>query len=143
MPSRRIQTAKVDFGCFLSWHHLNAVRKTLRGAAKFIMAFFMMTVICTVTWEVFVDGKVYNCTDAVFVDYLKPGDWVHEWDDHPIKVVPQVVRDENMSDPDTIEEGWTVTRLWYLWYLFFTTSVVISTVLAFTPWIPRRIVRDD
>jgi len=111
----------------------------LKGAAKFSFAFFVMTVVCTIAWEAFVDNHVYNCTDGGFLDYLSPGDWVHEWEGHPVKVVPKVTLDRDMSNPDTIQEGWTVTRLWYLWYSFFATSVVISAVLASVPWIPRRL----
>jgi hypothetical protein len=139
----KTSTVKVDGGRFLPWHHLNAMRKTLRCAAKFIIAFFVMTIVCTIAWEGFVDNHLYNCTDGGFFDYLSSGDWVHKWEGHPIKVVPNVVLDRDMSNPDTIQESWTVTRLWYLWYSFFTTSVVISAVLVFVPWIPRRTIRHD
>jgi hypothetical protein len=119
------------------------MRTVLKGAVKFIAAFFVMTILCTTAWELFVDNHLYNCTDGGFLDYLSPGDWVHEWEGHPIKVVPKVVLDRDMSNPDTIQEGWTVTGLWCLWYTFFAVSIIVSTALALVPWIPRRPVRDD
>jgi len=114
------------------------VAKILKAAAKFIIAFFVMTIVCTIAWDALINGKLYNCTEAIGFDYLHPGDWVHNWDDHKIETVAHVFPDGDMNHPDTIEQGWTITRLWYLWYTFFTTSVVISAVLAFIPWVPRR-----
>jgi hypothetical protein len=112
------------------------MRKTLRGIAKFIMAFYVMTIVCTIAWEVFVDEKLYNSTDGV-VGYWTPGDWVDNWDgQHPIAVVPQIIPDDNMNDPDTIKEGWTAGRLLELWFCFFGSSVAISAILAWLPW-PR------
>ncbi len=110
------------------------MRKPPQFAAKFILAFYVMTIVCVLAWEFLVAGKLYNCTDPAFFGYLEPGDWVHAWDDHPIKVVSHVVPDGNMNHPDTIKEGWTVIRLWYLWFAFFGTSVAISAVLARLPW---------
>ena len=110
----------------------------LKSAAKFSFAFFVMTIVCTITWEIFVDTKLYNCPGEGLMDYLAPGDWVHDKQGQPMQIVSQVVLGRSMSEPDMIKEGWTVTRLWYLWYSFFATSVVISTVLTFVPWIPRR-----
>jgi hypothetical protein len=110
--------------------------KPLKGVVKFSMAFFVMTIVCTISWEVFVNGRLYNCTDQAFFDYLKPGDWVHAWGDHPIAVVAHVTRDGDMNHPDTIKEGWTVTRIWYLWFVFLGTSLAISAILARLPW-PR------
>jgi len=111
------------------------MRKILRGVAKFIMAFYVMTIVTTIAWDAFVDEKLYNSTDDVPFTYLMPGNWVggNNW---PIKVIPHVVLDENMNNPDTIKEGWTLTRLWHLWFLFFATSVIISAALASVPW-PR------
>ena len=119
------------------------MRKILKGATKFIITFFVMTIVCTIAWELFVDNHLYNCTDGGFLDYLSPGDWIHDWEGHPIKVVPKVVLDRDMNNPDTIQDGWTIGRLWYLWDAFFGTSVVISAVVALTPLTLRRRIRDD
>jgi hypothetical protein len=99
------------------------------------MAFYVMTIVCTVAWDAFVDEKLYNSTDDVPFTYLIPGHWVGD-NNWPIKVVPQIVPDDNMNGPDTIKEGWTVGWLWALWFLFFATSVIISSALARVPW-PR------
>jgi hypothetical protein len=114
------------------------VRNALEGLAKFAMAFFVMTIACTILWETMVDGHLYNCTDPGFLDYLTPGDWVHRWEGHPLKTVARVVPDGDMEHPDTIREGWTIQRLWGLWYLTFGGSVIFSATLATVPWSPLR-----
>jgi hypothetical protein len=111
------------------------MRKILGGTAKFFTAFFMMTIVCMIGWEKFVDEKLYNSTDGNPFDYLAPGMWVGD-NNWPIAVVPQIVPDDNMNDADTIKEGWTTTRLLYLWFCFFGSSVAISAILAWLPW-PR------
>jgi hypothetical protein len=47
--------------------------KVLRGAAKFLMAFYVMTIICTFAWDGLVDENLYNSTDDVTFHYLVPG----------------------------------------------------------------------
>jgi hypothetical protein len=105
---------------------------------KFTFTLVIMTIACAIAWEAFVDNRLYSCTDPGFFDYLDPGDWVHEHGGLPIKVVPQVVPTDDMSLPDTIKEGWTVQRLWYLWYAFLGVSLLVSALLARLPWVPRR-----
>jgi len=56
---------------------------------------------------------------------------------HPVVAVRQVVHGSSMSEPDTINEGWSVAGLWCLWLSFVAVSLVISIVLARMPWIPR------
>jgi hypothetical protein len=113
------------------------MRKILRGTAKFLMVFYVITIVCAVAWDGFVDEKLYDATDVVAPGYLNPGGWVDNWDgNHPITVVPQIIPDDNMNDPDSIKEGWTIGRLWELWFCFFATSVLISAALAWVPW-PR------
>ena len=48
----------------------------------------------------------------------------------PVAVVQHIVHHRSMSEPDTIKEGWSVTRLWHLWYAFVVGSVFISVILA-------------
>src|SRR6476620_4884904 len=84
-----------------------------KSAAKFAIVLLAMTVACTIAWEVLINGTLYNCTDPGFLDFLSPGDWVHF--NHGVVYVPHIVTGRSMSDPDTIKEGWSVTRLWFLW----------------------------
>ncbi len=99
-------------------------------AIKFLVSLLVMTVVCTEVWDNVVNERLYDCTDAVGFDYLRPGDWVHG----QIKTVPQVIHGRSMSEPDTILKGWTVRRLWLLWAVFVMTSVVLSAALAVMPW---------
>ncbi|MEI9998008.1 MAG: hypothetical protein WDO13_02000 [Verrucomicrobiota bacterium] len=103
---------------------------------KFALVFVLMTALCTLLWEMLVDNHLYNCTDGGFLDYLTPGDWVHSVEGRPLETIPHVVLDRDMEHADTIQEGWTVGRLWTLWYLFFGVSVVISGALAVLPCRP-------
>ena len=101
---------------------------------KFVISMFVMTCICWMAWETFVDGKIY-CTDENF-GYLSPGNWVSNWDGHPIAVVHQIPAVRQMGDPDDIIEGWSVLKLWCLWFSFFGLSLVISILFTWVQWIP-------
>ena len=98
---------------------------------------FVMTIICTIVWQVFVTDRLYNCTDPGWLDFLFPGNWVHVHNNQPVAVVP-VITGGSMSDPDTIKQGWSVARLWYVWFSFVFVSVLISVVLAWILWIPKQ-----
>jgi hypothetical protein len=103
---------------------------------KFAAVLFAMTIVCTIVWNESVARKLYDCTDsAPFGGYLSPGDWVHNWPGHPITTVENIVHGRSMSEPDTIRQGWTVTRLWCLWFLFFGVSIAISFLLSRKTWI--------
>jgi hypothetical protein len=120
------------------------MRRIVQAVLKFAMAFFVMTIVCSIAWEKFVDEKLYDATDGVPFGYLTPGFWIGG--DWPVRVVPQIVPG-NMNDPDSIKEGWTIGRLLELWFFFFATSVVVSMTLARMPWPrigyrPRKEVRD-
>jgi len=82
-------------------------------------------------WEKNVHYKLYNCTDdtGLPVDFFLPGDWTH----HPVEI-DQVVHDENMEHPDTIKRGWTITKLWALWFAFVGVAVIVSATLASLTW---------
>jgi hypothetical protein len=120
---------------------MKIVLRIIKSAAKFAIALLVTTIFCTWSWEQFVDNKIYNCTDGGWLDYLDPGDWVHEWQGHPLKTVSQVVLDRDMEHPDTIEQGWTNDRLWALWYAFFGASLLASGAVALLPWRWYRPVR--
>ncbi len=107
----------------------------VRSAVVFLCSLLLTTILGTVLWEVFVDGTLYNNTDSAGgypfpADLALRGDW-------PLQVVDQVVRDNDMSHPDTILKGWSVTGLWCIWFGIFATSVIVSTGLAWRTWDDR------
>jgi hypothetical protein len=104
---------------------------------KFLLVLAITTVINTVAWQRYVAADVYDCVDEAIPGYLEPGFWVHAHDGQSVSVVLQIVHRESMVDPDTIRQGWSVSRLLGLWFAFFTASVVVSLVLARIPWTPR------
>jgi len=112
--------------------------RMVESAAKFVVVMLAMTVVCTIVWQEFVTDKLYNCTDPGWLDFLSPGNWVHSHDSQPVAFVP-VITARPMSDPDTIKQGWSIARLWYLWYSFVCVSTIISVLLAWVRWIPKRI----
>jgi hypothetical protein len=111
--------------------------RTFLYLLKFSFAFVIMTIICAVAWETFVDDRLYHCVDGGPIDYLTPGDWVHDHNGDPIQTVDVVHAVGDMSGPDTLKTGWTVARLWYLWFSFVGVSVAISAALASPRWVPK------
>jgi hypothetical protein len=99
---------------------------------KFIIVFFMMTVVCTNVWEAFVDGEVYYCTDPLF-GYLSPDGWVGG-NNFPIEVVKHIDSNRPIQDSDEIKEGWSIAGLWCLWGTFFAGSLITSFFLARMSW---------
>jgi len=95
-------------------HH---VHEFIIRASKFAATLILCSIASTFIWECFVAGTIYHCTDPGFLEFLSPGDWVH------------------IRSGDTLHAGWTMTRLWCLWYSFIIASVVVS--LAFAR-LPRR-----
>jgi len=93
----------------------------------FVILLVGCTIFCTFVWDKFIADKLYNCTDEVGFDFLQPGNWVHG----DYKTVPQIATGRSMSEPDTIKEGWSVPKLWLLWWSFVAASVAISALLAF------------
>lgn len=110
------------------------MNSTLKMSAQFFLMLIVMTILCAVVWQQFITDTLYHCTDALWLDFLRPGHWVHE----PVASVAQVVRSRSMSEPDTISAGWSMTGLWSLWYSFVGVSVVVSVLVALAPWIPRH-----
>ncbi|MCX6927465.1 MAG: hypothetical protein NT154_30305 [Verrucomicrobia bacterium] len=109
------------------------MRRALRIIAKFLVSLVLITIACTLAWEVASEG-LYDCTDAFGFDYWQPGNWVHR----EVTVVQQVVHHRSMSEPDTIKVGWTVARLWSLWYLLVSVSLAASIFFELAPWNPRQ-----
>ena len=112
---------------------LSAVERIARLTAKFVILWLLTTIICTVVWQAVINERFYDCTDAFGFDYWQPGNWVH----NDVVVVDHVVHNRSMSEPDTIKVGWTVARLWHLWYSFIAISFIVSLSLAFVPWLPK------
>ena len=105
----------------------------LRITGKFLLTLTVMTILCTVAWQHFVTDTLYHCTDPGWLDFLSPGQWIHD----PVPVA-HVDGYRTMIDPDTIKAGWSMAGLWSLWCSFTGVSVVVSILLARMPWSPRR-----
>jgi hypothetical protein len=116
------------------------IRSAVKGLAKFVLVFLFMTIVCEIVWGKFVDGVLYNCTDELF-GYLTPDNFVHEYAGMRVRVVDHINRDDSMSSGDSIKAGWTIGRLWCLWFGFFGTSIIVSIALARLPW--RRVAQTD
>src|ERR1700690_1680553 len=75
--------------------HYVVMLRFLQGCLKFLIAWFAMTVLCTIVWQ-YTAADLYDCTDDGFPPgYLEPG-WVHQ---HSLKTVDQVVHGRSMSEP--------------------------------------------
>ena len=96
------------------------------GVGTFVVVFAITTEMFTIIWDAFVTDRLYNCTDAVGLDYLQPGNWVHG----QVAFVRDVRAGRSMSEPDTIKEGWSRAGLWALWLIFFGCSLVVGAFAA-------------
>lgn len=104
---------------------------------KFLIVFVTTTYINAALWQYTASG-LYDCVDEAIPGYLEPGLWVHAFNGHSVMTVSQITHNRPMSEPDTIKQGWSVTRLLTLWFSFFTASVVISLGLARMRWPGER-----
>ncbi|MES2921112.1 MAG: hypothetical protein V4819_06190 [Verrucomicrobiota bacterium] len=107
--------------------------RILLAAMILVVALVITTVACTWGWERFVKDRIYNCTDDLPLDFLRPGHWVHQ----PVGV-QQVTSRRSMSEPDAIKTGWSIRGLWLLWFSFVGGSVIVSLLLARLPWSMSR-----
>jgi hypothetical protein len=112
------------------------MRWMLKTMAKFLIALFVMTTLCTFLWQRFIYGTLYYCSDPV-LDFLSPGNWVHTVNGRPVQVVSHVVVSSSWSVPDSIKDGWSEARLWHLWFLFVSVSLVISITISLLRWLPK------
>ena len=110
--------------------------RKLKSAAKFAIVMIAMTIVCAIVWQEVVAEHLYDCTDSVPGDFLRPGDWVHSFAGHSIVSVQNVVHGRSMSEPDAIKQGWSMTGLWLLWLSFVAISAVVSVLLARKRWFP-------
>src|SRR5262245_40544881 len=106
--------------------------RMLLSIVVFIASLVAMAAICTVTWDSYLNGKVYDCTDGGSLDFWFPGHWVH----HPVTVT-HVAHGRSMSEPDMIKLGWSMRRLWFVWCSFVGISLAVSFGLAQLPWLWR------
>lgn len=127
------------FVCVAGWLPIWLTKKwrpdanqTMMGSAAFLLSLLICTVVCTIAWGDFVDGKLYGCTDSVPFNFLSPGNWVHGNYETVPKIVPR-----SMSEPDMIKEGWSVPKLWCLWWTWVAASVGVSALLSFVVWWPK------
>jgi hypothetical protein len=114
--------------------------RIFKSAAKFIIVMFVMTIVCTIVWQDIVTEYLYDNTDDNIMGYLHPfyGDfWIGQVG-FPVVTVQHVVHGRGMSAPDEIKEGWSIPKLWCLWFSFVTVSTVISILLARIRWIPKQ-----
>jgi hypothetical protein len=72
---------------------------------------------------------------------LGPGNWVHDFGNTHVTFVHQIVTGRSMEEPDTILEGWSVPKLWCLWWSFVFASLVVSSLLTMLIWRSRKIER--
>jgi hypothetical protein len=108
--------------------------KILASVAIFCVAMLTMTIVCTILWDDYLNGTVYACSDG--------GDWEYlilDWStigngNFPAVVVPRIHDLTSMNDPDELKEGWSVARLWSVWYSFLGGSIAVSLLAAGFPW---------
>jgi hypothetical protein len=104
--------------------------RLILSVTTFVGAQMMLLILCSFIWGQFVTDKLYNCTDEVGFDFLRPGNWVHG----NVEYVEKVDDGRSMSMPDTIKVGWSKTGLWSLWLAMFGPSLVISVLPAIKVW---------
>jgi hypothetical protein len=102
-------------------------------SATFLCLLLACTVYCTTAWDKYIADNLYICTDSVPWVFVHPGDWVHG----SYVIIPQVRFPRSMSEPDAVKEGWSVPKLWCLWWSWIAASVGVSALLSFLIWWPR------
>jgi len=116
------------------------VARIFRLLLKLLIAGSFATDVCTVVWEMELGGKYYHVDDATEIcpeGFLEPGEWV---DDTAVsvKVVGLPTSWTHAIDrkfyPDHIQEGWTVARLWRVWWWFLAADIGATLGLWLLPW---------
>src|ERR1039457_2202371 len=88
----------------------------------FLTALPVCLLLSGIIWQIYLPGRVYNCTDDNLIGFLTPGYWVHG----NYVTVSEINLHDSMSQPDSIKEGWSVGKVWLLWWSFVAVSVAIS-----------------
>jgi hypothetical protein len=129
-----------------AWFPILLARKWIRGFAKVtakVFVFVVLLLICTILselfWDSFFAGRIYNCTDDNLGSFLEPGNWVHSHGGMPVEVVPQIPPHQTMDKPDSIKEGWSIPKLWLLWWSFAAAGIVISASFTFLIFRPQKL----
>jgi hypothetical protein len=99
----------------------------------FLCLLLACTVYCTTAWDKYIADNLYVCTDSVPWVFVHPGDWVHG----NYVIIPQDRFPRSMSEPDAVKEGWSVPKLWCLWWSWIAASIGVSAVLSSFAWWPK------
>ncbi len=99
----------------------------------FLFLLLACTIYCTTAWDKYIADKLYICTDSVPWVFVHPGDWVHG----NYVIIPQNQFPRSMSEPDAVKEGWSVPKLWCLWWSWIAASIGVSASLSFLIWWPK------
>ncbi|MBK1826473.1 hypothetical protein [Haloferula rosea] len=92
----------------------------------FLASFATLNLLLAVAWEAWFPENIYHCTDSLGMDYFLPGDWIHgEWQSSDT-----IEAHHDMSQPDTLKSGWTLSKLWLAWLGCVSTSIAASHLVA-------------
>lgn len=105
-------------------HEPNKVACDFAGVMAFWFTLLASFLLCTLFWENFVNGTLYNCTDPGFIDFW---DYSTNWVHHPVAAL-HVTDGRSMSEPDLIKVGWTIGRLNCLRWSFVVGCVAVSVI---------------
>jgi hypothetical protein len=86
----------------------------------------IVLILAGMVWDMYLPGRIYNCTDFNS-GFFMPACWVHG----NYVTVDEVNPHDSMSLPDSIKKGWSVGKLWLLWFSFVAVFIAISRLLAF------------
>ena len=114
--------------------------RLIARTAMFLIMMLACTIFSEIIWDTCFAGKIYNCTDDNLGGFFKPGGWVHDRKGVPVMVVAQITPHDTMDKPDTIKEGWSVPKLWLLWWSFIAASIAISASLTFLIFPSRKLI---
>ena len=99
-------SARLDVSVEFHYGHFAKMKPPGQVIISFLGAFVITTVINVVLWQ-FVAANLYDCGDDAIPGYLEPGHWVHSVNGRSVTTVSHIVHNRDMSEPDTIKEGWT------------------------------------
>jgi hypothetical protein len=110
-------------------------------AKLFVYVALLMTstLLSELFWDSCFAGNIYNCTDDNLGGFLDPGNWVHSHDGMPVEVVSRIPPHQTMDKPDSIKEGWSIPKLWLLWWSFVVASVLFCASSTFLIFRPRKL----
>jgi hypothetical protein len=98
----------------------------IKQAVTFLVILAPCLVASEIVWDAYLPGQIYNCSDCNLFGVLMPGSWVHG----NYVTVSKINTYGSMSQPDSIKEGWSLEKLWFLWFSVFFASVAISVSLT-------------